>query len=364
MKIGIDGRALQVKYGGIKRYVFELCKALDKILPHALFYIYSQNPIDMPTISNRWIFRYEHSSVLRRIKNIFWFKLRAGILSKNDKLDIFWGPYTFLPILPRQIIKMITIHDLNHLVVPYTITLKTLLAAKLFFKNDIHDADIILTNSKGTSDRLYNNYRKLATAIVPPSVSKQFRRQPEDIISRCLKNYNIYDPYILSVCTWEPRKNLELLIEAFLEMKNDGLLPNHKLVLVGGRGWKDKKLISVIDNNIGDLIPLGLVPDEHLPPIYAGADVFVFPSIYEGFGIPVLEARCCGTKVVATDIPELREAGGAETVYIQPTKKDIKRGILVAMRKDFDINQVNIEYLTWEQSATIIAEVLERYLSA
>ena len=164
-------------------------------------------------------------------------------------------------------------------------------------------------------------------------------------------------PYILAVATWEPRKNLELLIKTFLDMKMQGLLGEHKLVLVGGRGWKDQRLADIISGT-DSVIPLGYLPENQLAPLYTGADVFVFPSVYEGFGMPILEARACGTRIVTSDVPELHEAGGNDAIYVQPSLDKIRQGILDALLREKQVHSGDPKLPSWEVGASILATAL------
>jgi glycosyltransferase involved in cell wall biosynthesis len=142
-------------------------------------------------------------------------------------------------------------------------------------------------------------------------------------------------------------------------MKSEGLLPKHRLILVGERGWRDGKLAGIVraaaDHGV---MALGRVPDGDLPALYSGCDAFIFPSIYEGFGIPVLEARACGARVVATDTPEIREAGGDGTTYITPTPEGLRSGILHALSGQKRQTMPTLCWPTWEESATTLAGVL------
>jgi len=108
---------------------------------------------------------------------------------------------------------------------------------------------------------------------------------------------------------------------------------------------------------------LGFVDDDLLSALYTGADAFVFPSSYEGFGMPVLEARACGTHVVTTDIPELREAGGRDAIYVPPTIDGIKDGIIRALKADRP-KPLDYTGCSWSQSAKILANVLSNPTAA
>ena len=115
----------------------------------------------------------------------------------------------------------------------------------------------------------------------------------------------------------------------------------------------------MVQNNArSGVIALGYVPDDDLPALYSGCDVFVFPSIYEGFGIPVLEARACGARVVATDIPEIREAGGDSTTYVMPTSEGIRSGIMRVLSQPQTASTGTMRPHTWEESAVTFARLL------
>lgn len=359
MRIGIDGRALLGSRTGIGRYVYELCRQLDCLLPEAEFFIYSNVAVEIPISSHRWKLRFDTHPLAKVMKPVLWLKLRCGSLCRADNLDVFWGSNTFLPSLSKETLTVITVYDLVYKIAPDSMPFFRRWTYRLFFGYDTKRADTITTISNGTAERLLQQYGLRADAVILPAVHSQFKPKTNAEIKGCLDQYSILTPYILAVATWEPRKNLELLIKAFLDLKRGGLLPLHNLVLVGGRGWKDERLASLIGNTGGnDIVALGYLPDEDLPSIYSGADLFVFPSKYEGFGMPVLEARACGTRVVTSDIPELREAGGEDAIYITPTLQGIRQGILDGLSQEKQSDAVKRHWPTWEMSAKTLAAIL------
>lgn len=360
MRIGIDGRALQGRRTGVGRYVFELCRELDTLLPQAEFFVYAPEPVELPVTSGRWRCRVEPRRWARKLKPIAWLKVRAGKLCRQDRLDAFWGSATLLPSLPAGIRRLSTVYDLTFRIAPETMSGTHLMAQRLFFRRDVRRAEHRMAISDGTAQRLEDWLGPPRAIVVRPAVSRAFRPGTPAAVSGTLTALGISRPYFLAVATWEPRKNLELLIRVFRALQSEGEFRDYRLVLAGGAGWKDERLRALLQPPNHTVIPLGFVTDEHLAHLYAGSRAFVFPSRYEGFGIPVLEARACGAAVVTTDLPEIREAGGEDAVYVQPTAEGLRDGLrrVVARPRAPPISPELLP--TWRGSAEVVA----RYLNA
>lgn len=308
---------------------------------------------------DRWEWRIEPARQWKSVKSSVWLKFRAHQLIAEDQPDVFWATGSLYPRLPKATKSIVTVHDLNYRLVPETMTWGTLWAFRLFFAKDVRRADAVITNSQGTATRLRELVGRDATAVVKSSVSGSFQRASQQVIQSCMRKYGIEQPYLLTLSTREPRKNQHLLVQTFLSMKSKGLLPNHRLVLVGARGWKDNELNRSVEGCFeGGITEVGYVADDDLPALYSGADAFVFPSLYEGLGLPVLEARVCGTPIVATNIPEIREVGGEHAIYIDPTSEGIEAGIRAALTGPRSHLVDSSSLWTWEDSGRILAEVI------
>jgi glycosyltransferase involved in cell wall biosynthesis len=333
--IGIDGRALAGPRAGSGRYVAELCDVLDRALPQARFLVYGNVPAALPVGSPRWAWRGEERPWWRACSPFLWYLLRAGRLAGRDGVTAFWGGSNFLPLgLPRRVRAVVTVLDLVHRVFPQSMGAKHRLAFGAFFRAGLRRAEVVTSISAGTAGRLREWGYRGAEVVVRPGVSGRFVPPGAAAIAAMREALGLTGAYVLSVSTLEPRKNLAALVEAYLGMRAAGELSGVALVLVGQAGWKNAGLQAKIEEAraAGAEIRLaGHVPDELLPALYAGAETVVMPSIYEGFGLPVLEARCCGARVVAADIPEIREAGGEQVSYVAPTVAGIQAGIRRAL---------------------------------
>ena len=359
MLIAIDGRPFQGNITGIGRYVYEMCSVLDKTLTDTTFHIYSNRPMSIDPLSKRWKFRYESNVGLSKLQPPLWLKFFSAKMINSDKPTCFWGPAFFLPFgLDRSIKSLLTVHDLNYLIAPETMPIMYQLFFKLFFRSGLRSADLISTISQGTSNRLNKFFSRKADIIAPPSVNlDKFYPPNEDVRKNTLEKYDLNSSYFLSVSTLEPRKNLDVLIDAFELFIKKYPEKNCKLVLAGASGWKNNDLLSKISNHPA-IQKLGFVPDEDLPALYANAVSLIFPSKYEGFGMPVLEASLCGTTAIASDIDEIREAGGDDTIYVTPNALNIATAMKTIWDKRPDITPSN--YLTWEESGERIARGLSK----
>lgn len=364
MLVGIDGRALLDAVAGTRRYVTELCRVLHVALPEARFVIFSNAPLKMPVDSPRWSLCGDDGLRGRALSPFAWYEMCAGSLAAKEGVDVFWGCANFLPLgLPRRIRAVVTVHDLVHRVFPQSMGYRARFAYGLFFRLSMRRAQAVACVSRGTSDRLKASGFRSGDAVVRPGVSAKFAPQAAPAIAQMREKLGLSRPYLLSVSTREPRKNLDGLVRAYLAMRQAGELPHTDLVLVGQEGWKTQALQGALiaaGEHASSIHVTGRVPDELLPALYAGAEVFVMPSFYEGFGIPVLEARMCGTPVVATDIPELREAGGDDAIYVSPTVAGIASGIRRVLAREGPA-VMRADPPRWESEGLKLASLLAGY---
>ncbi len=325
-------------------------------MPHAEFFLYSRAPIGLPRISTRWHERVDRAAGAR-LPNSLWGAARVGFLARSDRVNVFWGGTGLVPLIGLEARSVLTVHDLVYSLEPQTTSIRARWAARLFFRPSVRKADYIVCNSHGSARRLEAFLGRRADAVVHPGVSDAFRRREHAEVLRVLSRLDVRKPYLLAVGTWEPRKGLQRLIAAFLGLANQILLREHTLVLAGARGWKDDAIANAVSSGGDRIRAVGYVDDDSLAALYSGADALVFPSIYEGFGIPVLEARACGTRVVASDLPELREAGGEGAIYIPPTEAGIMAGIAQALASGAPAPLAPHE-LGWDQRARTFVPVL------
>jgi len=331
--IGIDGSVLRRPITGIGRYCINLFQQLDNRCRDVEFIVYSRQPVEMPALSDRWKLCIEPNQILSRLPRFVWTRYFLSRLTKRHELDLFWCTNTLIPCYLGTREILLTVYDLNYWYARETMNTAVKLSHKLYFEKDVKSATRILTISQGTARKISKHFGKEADMVIHPSVSPVFTKRPQNAVSRTLQKYGIRENYILSTGTLEPRKNIKTLIKAFRLLNSE--LRNHDLVVTGLKGWKfDTGEFAGVEY----LKFIGYVPDEELADLYSGAAVFVFPSIYEGYGIPVAEAIACGTRVIASDIEELREAGKGNAIYTKPTSSDIANNIMAVLQSEQKIS--------------------------
>lgn len=363
LRLGIDGEALRQPMSGVGQYVFHLCRELEALLPDARFFAYSRLPAERLALpSARWQLRQEPSQPLRRLPSFLWLRTWGARLAANDRLDVFWAGRTLQPRLAPAVRTVCTVHDLNHLIVPDTMEAATLWSHRIWLRGDLARADCVVANSQGTAQRLRERLGLTVHGVIPPGLSEAFRPPAphEGLAARAgLAALGIRPPYLLSVATLEPRKNVEPLFRAFVALKRRGELPGYQLVLAGARGWRNEALTLELQEARADGVVLaGYVPDALMPALYAQAQALVCPSRYEGFGMPVLEARACGTRVVIADVPELREAGGPHAILVATNHDGLCKGLRVAVQLPPLIEPGLTERHGWRLRAELLLALL------
>lgn len=359
MKVAIDAFPLTGRIAGIGRYVHEMCRALEESMPDADFLLYSPKSLSVDPPSNRWQLRIGGSL---STGSYGWLKTSARTMAQDDGAQVFWATRTILPGCTDAFRTVSTVHDLNYRIFPKSMPHATLWAHRLWFARDLRRADKVVTNSQGTADRLRAMLGVGTDAVLHPGVKPPFGLQNPQAIKERLSTLGVQSPYFLSVGTLEPRKNLPALIEAFISLKRIGELRGYQLLISGGHGWRGKRLHTLLrEAEHHDVRWMGFVPDEDLAALYAGSRAFVFPSLYEGFGIPAAEARACGARMVVSNLPELHEASGVEAIYISPTVEGISEGLLRAIGLQDTSLPLSAEARpSWNDAALKMADIFRR----
>jgi glycosyltransferase involved in cell wall biosynthesis len=203
--------------------------------------------------------------------------------------------------------------------------------------------------------------------VVREGVSGRFAPAPDGAVAACRARYGLTRPYLLHVGRLDPGKNLRVLLLALATLRDQGL--PHDLVLAGPSGWKHDGFYRLLrDLGLSDRVKaLGYVPDEEMAALYSGADVFVFPSLYEGFGLPPLEAMACGTPVVASSRSAMPEVLGDAALLVEPQDVSAVTGAVRRVLEDgalrSRLREAGLQRAagySWEAAARATVEVYRR----
>jgi glycosyltransferase involved in cell wall biosynthesis len=327
LRVAIDYTSAINQNAGVGRIVREWVHALvglDPSISYLLLYA-TPNPgavARFPAAAN--VARRE-LRLNERMLTILWHRLRAPIPVDwlTGPIDIFHSPDFVLPPV-RSARSIVTVHDLAFLLYPECADdgLKAYLEKTV--PRSVNQADFVVADSENTRNDVICllGVPPERTAVVYGGVESRFRPDENLDRQRALRSRIGLDeetPFILFVSTIEPRKNLVGLMDGFAIMKSRQTLP-HKLVLVGGKGWLSEGIFEHHERSPvrDDIIFTGFFPDQDLPTLYSAAEMFAFPSHYEGFGLPLLEAMACGTPVISSRASSLPEVVGEAGLLVEP----------------------------------------------
>lgn len=373
MKIGIITDFIDGNQGGIGIYTHNLIKQLNEIDEFNEYYLIHGESKDTQIYkANEEILVKKYSFPKGSTAIWRYFSTPLKLKSMNQ-LDIVHDTYEIGPLSIKMPFKrIITVHDLSPFLFPNTFSSSNVLFHKIFFSKTLRSVDKIITVSESTKYDLvtYFNVPEDRIKVIFNGVDTKFRSLRENDVNEFLKKYNINFPFILYVGTLEPRKNLPTLIKAYYQLKKKNI--NHKLVIAGRKGWKYQKIFETIDklNLKDDIIFTGYVPENDLPALYNAADLFVYPSIYEGFGLPPLEAMACGTPVITSNTSSLPEVVGDAGIMVDPL--DINElahsmhEVLTNSALKIDLRKKGLErakMFNWEKCGRETLEVYENVYS-
>lgn len=330
MRIGIDFHFAEKDGTSNCSYIRNLVESLVKIDKDNEYYLYI-------TDLNHSYYKYyddKPNVKLRLIKTKFSL-LRVlfviGYLSYKDRVDVLHVQYNAPLFYKCKLV--VTIHDLAYYHFPQCFKTIERLRLKLLIPLNIKIANKIIAASESTKYDIQKTYNADISKIttVYYGISKKYFLQDKNISNKIVKKYGVNKDYILFLGRLDARKNITGLIQAFNIIKNE-VKNDLQLVIVGKKDFKFNNIRETINNSPfkNDIIITDYVPDNEIPYFYSNALVFVYPSLYEGFGFPVLEAMACGCNVITTNISSLPEIANNNAILVEPNDYN---GIVKGIKK-------------------------------
>jgi glycosyltransferase involved in cell wall biosynthesis len=302
----------------------------------------------------------------RPLKGVLGHAWEQTVLPRGLASSLLWSPCNTGPLSARR--HIVTIHDLIPLEHPEWFGARFSLLYRLLLPNLVKRATHLAAVSLFTKMRLMRllGVDESKITVIENGIGEEFEVQPEAEVIRVRRALKIPEgPYLLSVCSLEPRKNLARLLDAWthLGQKRDGAT----LVVAGGKGSSSVFQSVNLAEQPDSVLFTGYVADGDLPALYSGAQAFVYPSLYEGFGLPVLEALACGTRVIASNTTSIPEIAGVHATLIDPLSiEEISRAmgqVLMSVPQPAE-SKVRYEHarrFTWRQSASRTEQLLLSY---
>ncbi len=320
IRIGIDGRAMG---GNIRDGISNVSCNYFLHFPQVSdveFVVFSPHQRLFPEIERCRPYELVGASKFRK----GWFYTKLPLLLQECSVDLFWSPLQVLPFgIPKRVKTVVTIHDFAYLKYPATMPVLRRWNLNFLAKHTVKKADLLVAISKTTAEDLATYYGGLEKTVVIYNGVDQEIFYPEDKFSPELRSKGLESgKYFLIVGSLEPRKNLKTLLEAsVLFLKEMPVVDRPKFVYVYGNSWKAREWEKRIEKGIlrhGDVLLMKGISVEILRELYSHALALVFPSLYEGFGLPVIEAMACGCPVIASDIPVIREICRGKCLLVEP----------------------------------------------
>jgi glycosyltransferase involved in cell wall biosynthesis len=353
MVIGFDGsRAFIKDRTGTENYSYQLLRALSEIDSNNTYIVYVRPGFIK---KEEWPENF-HFSILNFQR--LWTQVGLAKATFSESLDVLFVPAHTLPIIHKPGLKTVmTVHDLGAEYLPKMHQLKQQLYLKYITHYQLRSSSKLIAVSQATKDDLVEK-----VGIDPKRIEVVYEGFNKDLINKIDIKGNSKEQYYLFVGTIQPRKNLERIIEAFSRQTSV-----FSLLIVGGKGWlldEIYKLPKKLD--IEERVKfLGRVPDEKLASLYKNAEALLFPSLFEGFGLPILEAQSLGCPVITSNLSSMPEVAGKGAILVDPYDiDDIVKGMMrlqavgsrqQLIKKGFE----NIKRFSWEKAAKETLMVLE-----
>jgi glycosyltransferase involved in cell wall biosynthesis len=362
-RVGIDGRTLTGPFTGDRTYWRGLLSALPGLAPDLQFYVYSHRPFPagvLPSASNLVL------RVIPSRNERLWSLFTLPAIARNDRCALLHVQYTVPFGCSCPVIT--TVHDISFRLHPEWFPWKHRLLLNMGVALAIRRATKVITVSETSRQDILRLYRCPPERVVaiPNAVSPLFFQPiaPAEARRLVMEKYKVSAPFVLAVGVLQPRKNIETLAAAF-GIAHARYGQPLSLVLVGKKGWgvQEETIRARVAQHGGaaaaeSLVFTGYVPDEDLPFLYTACAVFAYPSLYEGFGIPPLEAMACGAPTLVAQAPPMPEVVDEAALLISPSDPRAWADALLSVLQDADLRDslrekgpIRARGFTWEESA-------------
>jgi len=343
MRVIFNVDAITAPLTGIGRYALELARGLAQHEAIEELRLYSAYRwVDDPAqalAANRTIAAIRRNVPFKTAALELYQQIRGGLFRLHTRrMQGFLLHTPNYVLMPFDGPALTTVHDLSWLSYPDAHPLERVRFLDRHLPRTLARADLVLTDSDFVAAEIASRFSLPREKIraIPLGVDAAYRpRTAEEILATLAKHGLEHSAYLLVVATLEPRKNLDRLVRAYASLPT-ATKARHPLVIVGARGWLNRDLERTIAplEAAGIVRRLGYVGEDELPQIYAGAHAFAFPSLYEGFGLPVLEAMASGVPVLTSNVSSLPEVAGDAALLVDPTDEDSLRDGLARVLDD------------------------------
>ncbi len=377
LPIGIDYTPAYEQGGGIGRYVRELVTALsliDQTTPYSLFVSGALNSGLPESIGSN--FNWKPTRLTPKWLARIWYRARLPL-----PLEIFTGPVSLfhatdfvLPPTFPSIPTVLTVHDLSFVRVSDSASPALKQYLDVVVPRSVSRSTHILADSQATANDMMTLYgvSPNKVTVLLSGVNSRFAQSIVDVGLMTTRKKYLLDnfPYIFTVGTVQPRKNYIRLIQALVQLRTKGI--DIHLVIAGGKGWLDNPIYRAIEENHMQAFVhfIGFANDEDLPALYKNATCLAFPSLYEGFGLPVLEAMAAGIPVLTSNVSSLPEVAGDAAITVDPYDLEaitdgLKRLILDTELRNMLIQKglARAQEFTWEKSARQLLGIYQDLLA-
>ncbi len=362
MKVGIDARMLGSGKGGGETYVRNMIQGLSTVNPDDDYTLFLNEFLPKDTLPGVERMRQVVVSRHNHVPNPLSFSLALA----RARVDVAHAQY--MAPWPWPVRLVVSLHDIAYERYPQFFDPGTVAGFRIYVPLTLRRARIVLTLSEFCKEEIVRRYR------VPPekvmvtycAANSIFRPLLDATrLGEVRVRYGTGDRFILCVGNLEPRKNLRAMIEAYVKLRQADAT-RHKLVLVGRKGWLFDEIFAAAraSGYADDLVFTDYVPDADLVALYNAADLFVYPSIYEGFGIPPLEAMACGTPVVCSNTSSLPEVVGDAALMVDPLDVEALAESVARVLDDEALRArlaargpERAAFYTWEKTGQILADV-------